>query len=114
MSGEMLKGHLDLLLLSVVGQGPAHGYALIERLTTRSGGAFELSEGTVYPALHRLEQQKLLKSRWSSAELSARRRRVYELTTKGRAELEVRASEWQTFVESIHAVLGGSPWPKSI
>lgn len=110
----MLKGHLDLLLLSVVAQGAAHGYAIIERLKERSAGAFELGEGTVYPALHRLERTKLLKSRWSSAKEGARRRRVYELTRSGRAELAGRSQEWLRFVEGIHAVLGGTPWPKAM
>lgn len=108
----MLKGHLDLLLLSVVGQGPAHGYVLIERLAERSGGAFALAEGTVYPALHRLEGAGLLSSRWSPAKEGARRRRVYELTRAGRAELVSRAAQWRQFVEGIDAVLGGSPWPR--
>lgn len=109
----MLKGHLDLLLLSVVSQGPAHGYALIERLKVRSSGTFDLAEGTVYPALHRLEQAKLLKSRWSTGDAAVRRRRVYELTTKGRTELGARTSEWLTFISGIHAVLGDLPWPTS-
>lgn len=108
----MLKGHLDLLLLSVVAQGPAHGYALIERLKLRSGGTFELAEGTVYPALHRLERLQWLKSRWATAKDGGRRRRVYELTRKGRDALRERAGEWQKFAEGIRAVLRGDPWPK--
>jgi PadR family transcriptional regulator len=59
MNGQVLKGHLDLLLLATVGAGPAHGYAILERLRDRSGGTFDLAEGTVYPALHRLEQAGL-------------------------------------------------------
>ena len=61
MVGEALKGHLDLLLLSVLSNGPAHGYAIIDALRARSEGMFDLPEGTVYPALHRLENQGLLK-----------------------------------------------------
>ena len=114
MSGEMLKGHLELLLLSVVGQGPAHGYALIERLVERSGGTFDLAEGTVYPALHRLEGLGLLKSKWAPARAGARRRRVYELTRAGRATLASRADQWRQFVEGINQVLGDTPWPKPI
>lgn len=66
MSGEALKGHLDMLLLAAVQARPLHGYALIEELRRRSHGAFDLPEGTVYPALHRLEQAGLLESTWAS------------------------------------------------
>jgi PadR family transcriptional regulator PadR len=65
MQGEALKGHLALLLLGVVRDSPAHGYAIIEELRRSSGGALDLPEGTVYPALHRLEKAGLLASRWS-------------------------------------------------
>src|SRR5438067_4920882 len=77
---EMLKGHLDGLLLSVVAEGEAHGYVLIERLRERSTGEFDLPEGTVYPALHRLEAGGFLRSTWVDG---GRRRRVYEITDKG-------------------------------
>ena len=81
MKDEALKGHLDLLLLGVVRDSPAHGYAIIEELRRSSGGALDLPEGTVYPALHRLEKAGLLASRWSE---EGRRRRVYELTRRGK------------------------------
>ena len=64
---EAVRGHLDLLLLSELARGPGHGYALIERIRDRSEGAFEFPEGSIYPALHRLERGGLLKSAWSSA-----------------------------------------------
>ena len=75
----MLKGHLDLIVLAALSAGPAHGYAVIEEIRRKSGHAFDLPEGTIYPALHRLEQAGLLVSRWVTAE-SGRRRRVYALT----------------------------------
>ena len=65
MKPEALKGHLDALLLAVVAKEPAHGYAILERLRDRSAGAFDLPEGTIYPALHRLEDAGLLKSSWA-------------------------------------------------
>ena len=72
MRAEALKGHLDLLLLAVMEDGPTHGYAVIEELRQRTGDAFDLPEGTVYPALHRLERAGLLESRWAEApELTA-------------------------------------------
>jgi PadR family transcriptional regulator, regulatory protein PadR len=64
MEGEMLKGHLDLIVLAALSAGPAHGYAVIEEIRHRSGQAFDLPEGTIYPVLHRLEQAGLLASRW--------------------------------------------------
>ena len=64
---ESLRGHLDLLLLAALRPGPAHGYAIIEELRRRSGGTFDLPEGTIYPALHRLERQGLIESEWSDA-----------------------------------------------
>src|ERR1041385_3971017 len=88
MKAETLKGHLDALVLATLRDGPAHGYAVIEELKRRSGGAFDLPEGTVYPVLHRLEADGLLTSSWSSA--AGRRRRVYRLTRRGRATLARR------------------------
>lgn len=99
MRAETLKGHLDLLLLSVVAPEPAHGYALIVRLKIRSEGAFNLGEGTVYPALHRLEKAGLLESEWS--EDKGRKRRVYRLSRKGRKAMEDRKTEWREFVEAM-------------
>jgi len=104
MNGEILKGHLDFLLLAVLANGAAHGYAVIESLRQRSGGHFDLPEGTIYPALHRLEEQGLLRSSWQDG--SPRRRRVYELTVKGRQALAKRRAEWQTFSGAINATAG--------
>jgi len=103
MRAEVLKGHLDALILAVIADGPMHGYAIIEALKRRSGGSLSLPEGTVYPALHRLEGAGLLSSTWSTGE--GRRRRVYELTRRGRRELGVRRSEWRDFVNVVEAVL---------
>ena len=100
---ETLKGHLDSLILAVVAAGPAHGYAIIEELKLRSGGAFSLPEGTVYPALHRLERAGLLASGWSDA--SGRKRRVYKLTARGRRRLDASKSEWRDFARAMDAVL---------
>jgi PadR family transcriptional regulator, regulatory protein PadR len=104
MTAEELKGHLDLLLLSAVAEGPSHGYLLIERLRARSGDAFDLPEGTVYPALHRLERDGLLASAWTAA--SGRRRRVYRLTRRGRSTLARRHAEWRSFSRAVEAVIG--------
>ena len=104
MIGEALKGHLDLLLLSILSTGPAHGYAIIESLRAKSEGVFDLPEGTIYPALHRLENQGLLKSNWS--EDTGRRKRVYQLTPKGQEALNARQDEWLKFSKAVNATVG--------
>src|SRR5712692_4503143 len=106
MNAETLKGHLDLLLLAAVKSRRAHGYAIAETLRARSEGAFDLPEGTLYPALHRLERAGLLSSRWS--EVNGRRRRVYQLTRKGHRALTERHGEWRLFARAVHAVVEGS------
>lgn len=103
---ESVRGHLELLLLAALEDGPAHGYVLIERLRERSDGAFDFPEGTIYPALHRLEGTGLLRSRWADA--AGRRRRVYSLTRRGRTALERRTHEWDRFANAVNLVLGGA------
>jgi len=104
---DWIRGHLDLLLLAVLADGPRHGYAAIEALKTRSGGQLDVPEGSVYPALHRLEAAGQLRSSWSTA--SGRRRRVYEVTEDGRRALETGASAWSGFAGSVASVLGVTP-----
>ncbi|MBK3663549.1 PadR family transcriptional regulator [Bradyrhizobium diazoefficiens] len=103
----MLKGHLDLIVLAALAAGPAHGYAIIEAIKDKSGRAFNLPEGTIYPALHRLEQAGLLSSHWTTAE-SGRKRRVYALTRSGRRALTERRAVWERFSEAIGGLLDGT------
>jgi len=102
MDAEELKGHLDGLILAVLADQPKHGYAVIQALKARSGGRLQLPEGTVYPALHRLERSGLLASEWLNV---GRRRRVYRLTARGRRELGARRARWREFAGTIEAVL---------
>ena|SRR5918994_4913866 len=104
MRSEVLRGHLELLLLASLAARPGHGYALVERLREGSGGAFDLSEGTVYPALYRLERAKLLTSRWAVA--GGRRRRIYSITRAGRRELAEQRRDWATFRAGMKGVVG--------
>ena len=103
---ERLKGNVDLLLLSVLAAGPAHGYAVIAALRKRSEGMFDLPEGTIYPALHRLESNGLLSSSW--AEADGRRRRVYALTQAGATALAAEQTLWRRFSRGVQAVVGWS------
>lgn len=103
MKGEILKGHLELLVLSALRSKPAHGYAIIKTIRERSDGEFELLEGSVYPALHRLEEHELVSSRWSTVD--GRRRRVYSLTRRGRRALAEQEREWERFTTAMALVV---------
>ncbi len=102
MRAEVLKGHLDFLLLATVAAQPAHGYRIIEALRERSRGHFDLAEGTVYPALYRLERAGLLASSWSS--VTGRKRRVYRLTQRGASALARERRAWSDFVRAVESV----------
>lgn len=103
--GMDLRGHLDLLLLATLHRlGPAHGYAVITAMRESSAGTFDLAEGTVYPALHRLERDGLVGSRWDTS--APRRRRVYELTSDGAAALAVKQRQWLDFARGMQAIVG--------
>jgi PadR family transcriptional regulator, regulatory protein PadR len=104
MDAGRLKGNLDLLLLSVLAAGPAHGYAVITAVRERSEGVFDLGEGTIYPALHRLEKAGLLASDW--ADVGGRQRRIYALTDEGAAALAAQQAQWRRFAGGVRAVLG--------
>jgi PadR family transcriptional regulator, regulatory protein PadR len=107
MRGDLLRGHLDGLLLAALASGPTHGYGVIGRMRQTSGGELELAEGTVYPALHRLEQDGLLSS--SAEQNQGRQRRVYALTEAGRQALADRRSEWHRFSSVVTRMLTAAP-----
>lgn len=107
MRTDAVRGHLDGLLLAVLDERPLHGYAAIEAIARRSGGALDLPTGTVYPALNRLERTGLLRSR--EEDVAGRRRRTYELTEAGRRTLRGHRRDWAAFTAAIGAVLGREP-----
>ena len=100
---ERLRGNLDMLVLDVLERQPMHGYGVVRALSDRSGGVFELPEGTVYPSLHRLEAAGLLQSDWQ--DVDGRRRRVYRVTPAGSAAAAGERREWQRFAGAVGAVL---------
>jgi len=100
------NGQVDLLLLAVVAAGPIHGYGIVEALRERSGGAFDLPEGTIYPSLYRLERQGLVASR--RQQVGARQRRVYRLTPAGRRAMAERRGAWDELAAGMTAVLKGA------
>jgi len=101
----MPSGQIDLLLLSIVAQQPSHGYAIINHMRLLSGGAFDLPEGSIYPALYRLERQGLVSSREQLVD--GRRRRTYRLTQSGRAALRDRSEAWREQVRNMEFMLRG-------
>ena len=114
MKAEVLKGHLDGLLLATLEAGPRHGYAIIDAVRASSAGRIDLPTGTVYPALHRLERAGLVTSSWSTDQ--PRPRRTYRLTPAGRRTLGAERTAWQEFAAAVTAVLEPSqatPQPAS-
>ena len=106
MDSEALKGHLDLLLLAALRAEPGHGYAVLSRMKEMSDGAFDVPEGTVYPALHRLQRRGLLASSWET--VNGRRRRVYRITPRGEREFSGRRQAWERFSTGISRALEAS------
>ena len=109
VDAQVLKGHLDVLLLATLGDGPRHGYAIKEALRDGSDGRFDLPTGTVYPALHRLERAGLISGSWSVVD--GRRRRSYQLTADGRRKLAGERANWREFAQAVTRLLEPEPWP---
>lgn len=103
MKADALRGHLDALILAVLEGEPRHGYAIMERLQARSGGALDVPTGTIYPALRRLERAGYLHSEWST--VAGRDRRTYRLTAAGRRALAAERSGWRELVAVVEDVL---------
>jgi PadR family transcriptional regulator, regulatory protein PadR len=106
MEGDALRGHLELLLLAALAGAEQHGYALIEWLRSRSDGALDLGEGSVYPALRRLEAAGCVNSTWRTA--GGRRKRVYRLTKRGEERLRSEREGWNDLVRTVGLVLEAS------
>ncbi|HZZ97696.1 MAG TPA: PadR family transcriptional regulator [Jatrophihabitantaceae bacterium] len=109
MRAELLRGHLDLVLLSTLHREPGHGYAVITALRERTAGGLELTEGSVYPALHRLQDQGLLASVWQP--VGGRRRRVYRVTEAGITALRTERRDWRALVNAVESVLRAGSAP---
>jgi len=105
MDSRLLSGTVEMLILEVIAGGPSYGYEITQTVTSRSQGYFELKEGSLYPALHRLERQKLVSAFWREAE--GRRRKYYRLTAAGRKALQARKHDWAQFATGVAGVLGG-------
>lgn len=110
ISGDALRGHLEALILSTLEGGDAHGFEVWRRLEDAGRGALTLKEGSLYPALYRLERAGLVAAEWEAdGERRGPRRRTYRLTRKGRRRLDAARGEWRQFVSVLGGILGVQP-----
>ena len=105
---DLLPGTLDLLILKAVALGDVHGYGVLLRIEEISGGALEIQQGALYPALYRLEHRGLIESEWGRSD-NNRRAKFYRLTRAGRNQLGVEEEGWNRLVAAMASVLGASP-----
>ena len=102
---EFLKGTLDMLILKIVVLGPVHGYAISQRIQQISRDVFQVQQGSLYPALHRLEDRGLLQAEWRNTE-TGREAKFYSLTRKGRQQLESEMRNWEQITGAVALILG--------
>jgi transcriptional regulator len=102
---DLPQGMLDMLILKIVALGPVHGYAIAQRLEQVSRHVVQVPQGSLYPALHRLENRGLLAADWKESE-TGREAKFYQLTRKGRAQLEMEAASWERLTQAIGLILG--------
>jgi PadR family transcriptional regulator, regulatory protein PadR len=105
---ELLPGTLDVLILKAVSLGTLHGYGVLLRIEQISGGALQIQQGALYPALYRLEHQGLIESEWGKSE-NNRKAKYYQLTAAGRRRLGEETASWNRLVEAIARSLGATP-----
>src|SRR6266550_968837 len=105
IKSDLPQGTLDLLLLKVVALGPVHGYAIAQRLQQVSRDVVQVQQGSLYPALHRLENRGLLAADWKETE-TGREAKYYRLTPKGLKQLETETADWKRLIDAIGLILG--------
>jgi transcriptional regulator len=105
MDPKLFTGTLEMMVLDVVSHTPSYGYEIAQTVVARSRGVFDIKEGSLYPALHRLERQKLLGSYWVDAP-EGRRRKYYKITAQGARALAAKRQEWKEFAGGVSQVLG--------
>jgi PadR family transcriptional regulator PadR len=105
---DLPQGTLDMLILQVVVLGPIHGYAIAQRIRQISRDVVQVPQGSLYPALHRLENRKVLSAEWKASE-TGREAKYYRLTSKGRAYLETETANWERLSVAIRLILRSAP-----
>ena len=104
-SSDIIRGTLDLLVLRALNWGPAHGYTIAKWVESATGDALALNEGTLYPALHRLEERGWVTAKWGTSE-NNRQAKFYSLTRTGRAQLKVETNNWRRYAAAMFTALG--------
>jgi len=104
---DLPQGTLDLLILKVVTQGPIHGYAIAQRIQQISRDVLQVQQGSLYPALHRLENRGLLASEWKDTE-TGRQAKFYHLTAQGQAQLKTETESWKQLAKAVRLILESS------
>jgi transcriptional regulator len=104
---DLLQGTLDVLILKVIALGPIHGYAIAQRLQQMSGGILQVQQGSLYPALHRLEKRRWLRAEWAASE-TGREARFYSLTKLGRQQLGEQRANWDRLSAAISGILSAT------
>ena len=102
---DLLRGSLDLMVLSVVADEPQYGYMIQKRINLATDGKVKLPAGTLYPLLHRLESDKLIKATWDDS--TGRKRKWYQITAKGKKRLTAQANQWQQYADYVNGLIGG-------
>ncbi|MHC4404435.1 MAG: PadR family transcriptional regulator [Planctomycetota bacterium] len=105
---DLLQGTLDMLILKTLDEGPKHGYAIARRIQKTSDGLLQVEEGSLYPALHRIERRGWIEAEWGLSE-TKRRAKYYRLTEAGRAQVKVEVTAWNRLVDAIGRVIGMCP-----
>jgi PadR family transcriptional regulator len=105
---ELVQGTLDMLVLRTLRSGSLHGYAIANRIQQQSDGFLQVEEGSLYPALHRMERRGWISAEWGLSE-SRRKAKFYELTAAGREQLKAKAKTWNRLVAAISGVMGTRP-----
>lgn len=104
IKSDLLQGTLDLLILKIVALGPVHGYGISQRIQQISKDVLQVQQGSLYPALHRLEKRKWLKSEWGESD-SGRQAKFYSLSPEGRRQLKLEQSQWQRLAGAVGLIL---------
>ena len=105
---ELLQGTLDMLILKAVSLGPLHGYGVLLRIQQISGGQLEIQQGSLYPALYRLEHQGLIRSEWGESE-NKRKAKFYQLSASGRRRLQAETDNWNRMAQVMGSILDRKP-----
>ena len=107
MNPDLLRGNLDLILLSLLEARPLYGFAIIQAARERTGGYFDFKEGSLYPALHRLEAEGLLAAQFGEVGRNGKPRKYYALTDRGRERLRAKREEFSAFTGAVQRLTGG-------